>query len=148
MNEGEQSAESETAIRRIIERRREAVARGDVEGLMADIADDAVTFDVIDPLRNQGSSQLRTRTEQWVGGYDGPPHWEDREIQLVVDDRVAFAHCLSHVTGRLKTGASVDMWFRTTLGLQRRGDRWWIVHVHASSPFDPATGKASLTLKP
>ena len=148
MNAGTQTSESETAIRGILDRRREAVGRGDADGLMADIADDAVTFDVIDPLRNQGSSQLRTRSEQWVGAYEGPPTWEDRDIQLVIGDTVAVAHCLSHVTGRLKTGASVDMWFRTTLGLQRRADRWWIVHVHASSPFDPTTGKASLTLQP
>jgi ketosteroid isomerase-like protein len=59
-----------------------------------------------------------------------------------------FSHALSHVTGGLKTGAAIDMWFRTTLVFRRTGDHCLIVHEHSSSPFDPASGQASLGLKP
>ena len=55
---------------------------------------------------------------------------------------------LSRVRGTLKTGDPVDMWFRKTLGLQKRGGRWLIVHDHGSVPFDPESGRASLALKP
>jgi ketosteroid isomerase-like protein len=57
-------------------------------------------------------------------------------------------HALSHVTGTLKDKATVDMWFRTTLGFRRIGGRWLIVHEHGSVPFSSESGQASLGLKP
>jgi ketosteroid isomerase-like protein len=55
---------------------------------------------------------------------------------------------LSRVTGTLKTGGRVDMWFRKTLGLERRDNRWFITHDHGSVPFNPESGQASLRLTP
>ena len=57
---------------------------------------------------------------------------------------VAFSHALIRVTGKLKTGAQIDMWFRTTLGLQRVDDRSMIVHDHGSVPFNRRQGKRPL----
>ncbi len=42
---------NETEIRRIISARAKAVHDGDVEAMMSDVAEDVVTFDVVDPLR-------------------------------------------------------------------------------------------------
>ena len=36
----------------------------------------------------------------------------------------------------------------STLGFERRADRWLITHDHGSVPFAPETGKASLSLEP
>jgi len=116
--------------------------------LIAAVADDVVTFDVVDPLRSTGKAATRQRAVEWVASYDGPIAWDDRDVQVAVDGNVGFSHGLSHVTGTLKTGSDVDMWFRTTLGFRRIGGRWLIVHDHGSDPFDPASGKASLGLKP
>ena len=52
------------------------------------------------------------------------------------------------MAGTLKTGARIDMWFRKTLGLQRRDGTWLITHDHGSVPFNPESGKASLGLQP
>ena len=57
-------------------------------------------------------------------------------------------HGLSRVTGMLKSGQDVDMWFRMTLGFRRIVGRWLVVHDYGSDPFDPENGKASLGLKP
>lgn len=141
-------AASEAEIHEIIEARAEAVHAGDVEALIADVADNAMIFDVIDPLRSEGSGAARVRAEQWLATYNGPPRWENRDVRVFADGDVAFSHSLSHVTGKLKSGDGMDMWFRTTLGFRRNGGRWMIVHDHGSVPFDPENGKASLGLKP
>ncbi len=133
---------------RIIDARAKAVRKGDVDAMMADVADDVVNYDVVDPLRRVGAAATRERAAAWVASYDGPINWESRDVQVTADDDVAFSHCLSRVTGTLKTGTGVDMWFRTTLGFRRVGGRWLIVHDHGSVPFNPESGKASLGLKP
>ena len=140
--------ENETAIRAIIEARAAAVRAGDVNAMMADVADDIVTFDVVDPLKDLGADSARKRAAQWMASYNGSIGWDSRDTQITTDGNVAFSHELSHVTGKLKTGAEVNMWFRTTLGFQRINGRWLVVHNHSSDPFDPESGKASLGLHP
>jgi ketosteroid isomerase-like protein len=50
---------------------------------------------------------------------------------------------------RLKLESTIwAMWFRTTLGFRRTVGRWLITHEHGSVPFNPKSGKASLSLKP
>jgi ketosteroid isomerase-like protein len=139
---------SEASIRAIIEARANAVHAGAVDTMVADLADDVVSYDVVEPLRRTGQASSRTRAAEWLAGYNGPVSWENRDVQITSDGDVAFSHSLSRVTGKLKTGAEIDMWFRTTLGFRRIGGRWMITHEHGSVPFDPTSGKASLVLKP
>ena len=138
----------ESDIRAIIEARTAAVRAGDADAMVVDVAEEIVTFDVVDPLRRIGKAGERERANEWTASYDGPVAWESRDVVVEVADDLVFSHSLSHVTGKLKTGAAIDMWFRTTLGLRRTGDRWLIVHEHNSSPFNPDTGAASVGLKP
>ena len=139
---------SQAEIRAIIEARAKAAGTGDIDAMMADVADDVMVFDVVDPLRRAGKASSRERAIKWQESYDRPPMWENRNVAVTFDGDVAFSHALSHVTGKLKTGYEIDMWFRTTLGFRRISGRWLIVHEHSSSPFDPESGKASLGLKP
>ena len=145
---GRASSEAAAEIRQIIERRATAVRAGDADAILRDLADDAVIFDVVGPLRHAGKADTRKRIVEWLGSYDDPPTWENRDVHVVASGPVAFSHALSRVTGRLKTGANVDMWFRTTLGIERRAGSWLIVHDHGSDPFDAKSGKASRDLKP
>ena len=141
-------AKSEAEIRAIIEARASAVRASDVEAMMANVVDDVVIFDVVDPLRRVGKAASRERATEWVASYEGPISWENRDVRVEADGDAAFSYALSRVTGKLKSGAEVDMWFRTTLGLRRTGGRWLIVHSHGSVPFDPESGQASLGLNP
>jgi ketosteroid isomerase-like protein len=67
---------------------------------------------------------------------------------VTVDGDVGFCSFLYRVTGALKAGGDVDMWVRATLGCQRVGGQWFIVHDHESVPLDPATGQALTNLEP
>ena len=137
-----------SAITHILDARVSAIRRGDLDALLADVADDVVVFDVVDPLRRTGGAAVRARAADWLASYESGIVWEDRDREITADDTVAFCSMLSHVSGALKTGTRVDMWFRKTLGFQHRGDRWLITHDHGSVPFDPETGRASLGLEP
>ena len=116
--------------------------------MLADVAQDVVLFDVVGPLRRTGLATAYARAAEWLAAYDGSISWDNRDVTIVHGESVALAYMLSRVKGTLKTGDRIDMWFRKTIGLQKRGDRWLIVHDHGSVPFDPDSGQASLSLNP
>lgn len=142
------NANSKAAILKIINARGNAARMGDVDAIMANVSDDAMVFDVVDPLRRMGKQSSRERATAWVGSYDGSIGLEIRDLQIAADGDVAFSHALSHVTGTLKTKTKADMWFRTTLGLRRMDGRWLIVHDHGSVSFNAESDQVSLGLKP
>jgi ketosteroid isomerase-like protein len=142
------NSNTDGSIRAIIEARAKAVHAGDLDRLVTDLADDVMSYDVVDPLRREGKPSSRTRAAEWLAAYDGSVIWENRDVQITSGVDVAFSHSLSRVTGKLKTGTAIDMWFRTTLGFRRIGGRWFITHEHGSVPFNPENGQASLGLKP
>ena len=55
------NSNNESAIRQIIEARAKAVRAGDVDAMVANVADDVVMFDVIDPLHREGRASSRAR---------------------------------------------------------------------------------------
>ena len=74
------NANSNAAILQIINARSTAVSAGDVDAMMADLADDIVTFDVVNPLRRDGKAASRARAEAWIASYDGSIGWESRDV--------------------------------------------------------------------
>ena len=145
---GSMTMTPEADIRRVVDAQASAVRRGDVEAMIADVAEDVVSFDVVDPLRRTGRASVRERSAAWVASFDGPISWNNRDIVVAASTDVAFASMLSRVVGTLRNGTRIDMFFRKTLGFARRDGRWVIIHDHGSVPFDPETGTASLGLKP
>lgn len=57
---------------------------GDVDAMMADVADGVVMFDMVDPLWRDGKAASRTRAAAWVS-YDGPIAWENRDVRFRID---------------------------------------------------------------
>jgi uncharacterized protein (TIGR02246 family) len=135
-------------IRALIDDRVRAIADKDVEALVAKVAPGVVSFDALPPLRRIGPEAIRTRLQEWFGGYDCPIGYEVRDLHITAGDDIAFAHYLYRVTGRMTNGNEVDMWVRTTMGLQQTDGVWVIAHEHNSVPFDAESGKASLDLTP
>lgn len=140
------SSDAKQAIRRIVAARCRAVVNGDPVGVVADVAQDVVIFDVVGRMSAKGKPTALRRAQEWLDSYDGPPSWNIEDLSIVSDDRVGFCHGISRVRGKLKTGEQVDMWFRTTLGFRNTDGAWQIVHDHSSDPFDPKTGKATMDM--
>ena len=58
------AAAREAAIREIIDARARAVRAGDVDGMMANVADDVLIFDAVGPLYREGREASRARRHQ------------------------------------------------------------------------------------
>lgn len=142
------SRSTEAELHALIDDRVKALHSRDLRRLMLNVAQDVVTFDVVDPLQRVGAAEARRRGEEWFASFDGPIGYEVRELSITVAEEIAYSHSLNHVTGTLNGGQKVDMWLRETLCWRKQGGAWQVTHQHGSVPFDPASGKASLELEP
>jgi uncharacterized protein (TIGR02246 family) len=142
------SSEGETAIRELLEAKVAATRSKDARAATSAFAPDVVSFDVVDPLRHSGVDAVRGRAEVWFSTFRGSISFELYDLHVSVGDDVAFAYSLNHAMGDLIAGGRLDMWWRETLCFEKRQGRWWITHAHDSVPFNPETGKPSVSLKP
>ncbi|MEA3153239.1 MAG: hypothetical protein QOK44_828 [Betaproteobacteria bacterium] len=138
----------EAAIRTVIDAITKAVRAKDVEAMLAQCAPDIVTFDMVPPLRHQGSQAIRGLWARTLAAFDPPLEYEVHDLDISVDGDVAFARCLNRFGGTKKDGRRVLNSLRSTFGLRKIDGQWKVVHEHVSVPFDMETGKAMLELKP
>ena len=132
----------------LVDARVSAVAAKDVGALIAQYAEDFSLFDAVGSLRDTGRDAERVRLERWFGAYRTSIDLRIRDLEVVADGDVAFAHYVFHVSGTMVDGTDVAMWVRSTVGFRRGEAGWKIVHEHSSVPFDGATGAALTTLEP
>lgn len=125
-----------------------SVSQGAAVDAEQELRDDVTTFDVLPPLNSRGRESSVERLNAWFDTYDGPIDYTAQDVQVSASDDLGFCSYLYHVAGTLKSGSLVDMWVRATLCWRRIDGRWRIVHDHESVPFDPATGRAALSLEP
>jgi ketosteroid isomerase-like protein len=142
-------AESEAEeIRRLVDKRLEAIRAKDVEGATSMAAPDYILFDVVEPLRSTGANASIRRAEEWFSTFRGPIGYEIRDLQITAADGVGFSYGLNHVSATRTDGNRLDMWWRATVCYRRIDGRWRITHEHNSVPFDVTNGQASLGLEP
>jgi uncharacterized protein (TIGR02246 family) len=139
---------NEAQIRALLDERVRAIHEKDVETLVSAALPDIVSFDALPPLQRIGAEAVRARAAEWLGWYDGPVGYDIRDLRITAGDNTAFASYLYRVTGTMTNGSRVDMWVRSTIGLQKRDGRWTIAHEHTSVPFDAESGQAALDLAP
>jgi uncharacterized protein (TIGR02246 family) len=142
------NATAENEIRELIENRAAAIRRRDADLVISYIADDIVLYDALAGLQKRGTDDLRQKTEEWLGWYQGNIGFEIRDLSVFAGEDVGFAFYLYGVTGTMSNGSKVDMWVRATVGLQKRDGGWRIVHEHTSVPFVAESGKAILDAQP
>ena len=142
-------AESEAGeIRRLVEKRLEAIRAKDAEGATSAAAPDVLLFDVVNPLQSTGANAEKSRAEEWFSTFQGPIGYEILDLQITAASEVGFSHGLNHASGTTKDGTRFDMWWRATACYRKIDGRWMITHEHNSVPFDMTNGQASLGLKP
>ena len=138
------ASKPELHIRSLIGDWADALRAKDVAGRTAHYADDVLIFDVINPVQHLGLDALRQRLGQWFSTFDGPIDSELRDLHIAAGDQVAFCHSLQRFRGSLNNGGMLDILVRYTTCLRKVDDRWIVTHEHASTPFDPETGLASV----
>lgn len=124
-----------TQIRELIQRWAAAVREGDLDGVLADHADDIVMFDV--PPPNDGARGIAAYRQTW------PPFFEwlrqgasfdVLSLEVTAGDDVAFAHALLRCGTEEELQEDPDNRLRLTVGLRKDDGRWVVVHEHHSFP--------------
>jgi len=133
-------------IEALFERLAQAHADHDAHAIVETYAPDAVIFDLAPPLGRRGMN--RDNVAAWLAGWDGPVQIDARDVSLTVDGDLAFVSALNRMRGR-QGGNDQDLWYRTTVCLQRMSGRWQIVCDHSSVPFYmDGSYRAAVDLKP
>jgi len=132
----------ETDVRDLVDRWIKAITACDIDGIVADHADDIVMYDVPPPSDGvRGLADYRKAWEPFSEFMRAGATFELLDLDVTAGPDVAFAH------GLLRCGTPKDLAdhpeyrLRLTIGLRKRADRWVITHEHHSFPLcdQPAT---------
>jgi len=140
--------ENQAAIRALVDGFVNAIRAKDIDGVMAVFAPDVLSFDLGPPLQHGGGETFVKRWHELFDSFQGPIHYEVRDLKIAASDDVAFSYSLNRISGTTKTGAQADRWLRWTAGYRKTNGKWLIVHEQVSVPVDARNGKALLDLKP
>lgn len=124
------------AVRALVERWARAVHEGDLDGVLADHADDIVMFDV--PPPDDGVRGLGAYRDVWPPFFE----WQRRgalfeivSLEVTAGAEVAFAHALLRCGTPDELAREPGRRLRLTLGLRKRDGRWVVAHEHHSFPL-------------
>ncbi len=125
--------DNETQIRQLIARWAHAVHAGDIEGVLADHADDIVMFDVPPPSASvRGIDAYRQAWPPFFTWQQQGAVFEIVSLDVVAGDDVAFAYALLRCGTREELESDPENRLRSTLGLRKRSGRWMVAHEHHS----------------
>ncbi|MEZ0470745.1 YybH family protein [Luteimonas salinilitoris] len=120
-------------IRALIEGWAKSVRAKDMDGVLANHADDIVMFDVPMPLQSRGMEEYR---KTWELFFDHSPggagSFDVTELRIVADQSVAYCHAIVKI---------FDSQVRITLGLRKEKEQWLIAHEHHSYPIELESGE-------
>jgi uncharacterized protein (TIGR02246 family) len=122
-------------IRSLIERWAEAVHAGDLEGVLADHAEDIVMYDVPPPY--EGVRGIDAYRETWPPFFEWQARGASFEIvalDVTAGDEVAYARALLRCGMPQELAERPANRLRLTLGLRKQQGRWVVAHEHHSFP--------------
>lgn len=135
-------------IEHLINNRVSAIKSQDIEKAVMDYDENLLMFDVIGELAMTKVATAKERLKLWFATMEKLVNYETTIINISVDNSVSFCNTFNHIVAKTKDGNELDMWWRESLGLEKRKNHWLIVSAHSSVPFDVETGKASTALIP
>jgi uncharacterized protein (TIGR02246 family) len=137
-------ATNEEQIRTLIERWAAAVHDGDLDGVLADHAEDIVMYDVPPPYEGvRGLDAYRMTWPDFFRWQAGGASFEIESLDVTAGDEVAFAYALLRCGTGQSRAENPENRLRLTFGLRREAGRWMIAHEHHSFPHgepDPGPG--------
>lgn len=139
--------EHEAALRALIDTMARALSAKNAAAVTACCTVDFANFSLAPPLKTTGQSE--DGLQAWFDTWEGPIGMDMGDVALAVDEEIAFAHTISHMTGMKRDGEEVDLWFRQTFGFCKVSGAWKIAHQHQSVPFYmDGSFRAATDLKP
>ncbi|MEV6493943.1 SgcJ/EcaC family oxidoreductase, partial [Actinoplanes sp. NPDC051633] len=123
----------EDGLRRLHQDWFDSTAAKDLDGLMAPIADDIVSYEHEQPLQYVGVRAVREVCQAGLDASgDGTATWTVPDMKIVTDGDLAVSWGLNRVEAQ-----GVESWSRGTRVFQRRNGAWRLTHQHLSYPWNP-----------
>ncbi|WP_412074830.1 YybH family protein [Streptomyces xanthophaeus] len=130
----------EEQIRLLIERWAAAVHAADLDGVLADHAEDIVMFDV--PPPREGVRGIDAYRETWPPFFEWQAQgasFEITSLEITAGEDVAYAHALLRCGTPPELAEDPSNRLRLTVGLRKEQGRWVVAHEHHSFP-DTSSG--------
>jgi len=127
--------DDEAQIRQLIEGWANAVHGGDLDGVLADHAQDIVMFDVPPPF--DGVRGIDAYRQTWPPFFEWQAHgavFDIESLDVVVGVDVAYAFGLLRCGTPRELAELPENRLRLTVGLRKEGGRWVVAHEHHSFP--------------
>ena len=128
-------SDDQNQIRTLIEQWAAAVHTGDMDGVLADHADDIVMFDVPPPY--EGVRGIAAYRETWPPFFEWQAAGASFEIEwldITAGEDVAYAQALLRCGTPRELAEQPANRLRLTLGLRKERGRWVVAHEHHSFP--------------
>lgn len=123
-----QQDRDESLIGALVEDWAKAVRAQDMDGVLADHADDIVMFDVPVPLQSQGMEEYKKTWELFFANSPGGPgSFDITNLRIAVGGTVAYCHAIVKI---------FDSEARLTIGLRKENSEWVVAHEHHSYPIE------------
>jgi uncharacterized protein (TIGR02246 family) len=140
---------AEQEVRRLHHSWFDGTAARDLDGMMAVIADDVVSYEHESPLQYVGVEAVREVCERSLdASAEADVTLDVPDLRILVWGDLAVGCGLNHVRVERADGQTFDSWSRGTRVFERRNDAWVMIHQHLSVPYDPVTGEAKTELRP
>ncbi|GAA3396608.1 YybH family protein [Cryptosporangium minutisporangium] len=120
----------------------------DLDGMMAGIAEDVVSYEHDAPLQYTGLDSVRAVCADGLDAVDGTVTWTVPDLRIVARGDLAVSWGLNRMTAEQPDGSVAETWSRGTRVFRRFGGDWQMVHQHVSWPADTDTGAARTDLRP
>lgn len=128
--------DDKSQIRNLIENWTKAVRNKDIDGILANHAQDMVMFDVPLPLQSKGLAEYKKTWELFFSWTKDSRIYDITELEITTSDTVAFCHGIGHCAGEDANGVKESLTFRLTMGLCKVNGQWVITHEHHSLPSE------------
>jgi uncharacterized protein (TIGR02246 family) len=131
---------NEDEVRDLIERWAIAVHAGNLDGVLADRADDIVMFDV--PPPEEGVRGIDAYRETWPPFFEWQAQgaaFEILSLDVTAGEDVAFAYALLRCGTKEELEKDPANRLRLTIGLRKENGRWLVAHEHHSFPDKDAS---------
>lgn len=134
MDKAQSYAGEDSAIREVIESWAAAVHRRDLEGILKHHSSDIIMFDVPPPFQSKGLEAYKQTWDLFFSCSSDPVVFEFTSMTIFASRDTAFVIATMRSTAPGSGGEREKLDFRLTIGLQKIGDHWTIVHEHHSIP--------------
>lgn len=130
-------ATDEDQVRDLIVRWAAAVHAGELNGVLADHAEQIVMFDVPPPHRGiRGIDAYRAAWPPFFTWQAQGACFSVETLEVTVGDDVAFAWALLRCGTEQELDAHPDRRLRLTVGLRKHDGRWTVEHEHHSFAYE------------